>query len=97
MATEFQFDVFLSHKQADMPRMRRLAERLRAAGLRQNNFGLRISAAGGPLPGGAGIGLGGAGAQHRWDGQLALSRSGQRRSLLDTAPVVIGIVAGERI
>jgi hypothetical protein len=43
MATEFQFDVFLSHKQADMPRMRRLAERLRAAGLRQNNFGFRFS------------------------------------------------------
>jgi hypothetical protein len=34
MATEFQYDVFLSHNQADKPRVRRLAERLRAAGLR---------------------------------------------------------------
>ena len=31
---DFQFDVFLSHNQADKPRVRRLAERLRAAGLR---------------------------------------------------------------
>ena len=30
----FQYDVFLSHNQADKPRVRRLAERLRAAGLR---------------------------------------------------------------
>ena len=34
MAVEFQYDVFLSHNQADKPRVRRLAERLRAAGLR---------------------------------------------------------------
>ena len=34
MTTEFQYDVFLSHNQADKPRVRRLAERLRAAGLR---------------------------------------------------------------
>ena len=34
MSTEFQYDVFLSHNQADKPRVRRLAERLRAAGLR---------------------------------------------------------------
>ncbi len=34
MATEFQYDVFLSHNQADKPRVRRLAERLRAANLR---------------------------------------------------------------
>ena len=34
MTTEFQFDVFLSHNQADKPRVRRLAERLRDAGLR---------------------------------------------------------------
>jgi hypothetical protein len=29
MSTESQYDVFLSHNQADKPRMRRLAERLR--------------------------------------------------------------------
>ncbi len=34
MLTEFQYDVFLSHNSADKPRVRRLAERLRAAGLR---------------------------------------------------------------
>jgi hypothetical protein len=34
MAGEFQYDVCLSHNSADKPRMRRLAERLRAAGLR---------------------------------------------------------------
>jgi hypothetical protein len=34
MTTEFQYDVFLSHNQTDKPRVRRLAERLRAAGLR---------------------------------------------------------------
>jgi hypothetical protein len=34
MSTEFQFDVFLSHNKADKPRVLRLAERLRAAGLR---------------------------------------------------------------
>jgi hypothetical protein len=34
MAAEFQYDVFLSHNQADKPRVRRLAERLRAAALR---------------------------------------------------------------
>jgi hypothetical protein len=28
MTTEFQYDVFLSHNQADKPRVRRLAERL---------------------------------------------------------------------
>ena len=32
--TDFQYDVFLSHNQADKPRVRRLAERLRAANLR---------------------------------------------------------------
>jgi hypothetical protein len=32
MSTDFQYDVFLSHNQADKPRVRRLAERLRAAG-----------------------------------------------------------------
>ena len=31
---EFEFDVFLSHNSADKPRVRKLAERLRAAGLR---------------------------------------------------------------
>lgn len=30
----FQFDVFLSHNHADKPRVRRLAERLKAAGVR---------------------------------------------------------------
>jgi TIR domain len=34
MSTEFQYDVFLSHNMADKPLVRRLAERLRAAGLR---------------------------------------------------------------
>jgi hypothetical protein len=32
VSSEFQYDVFLSHSQADKPRVRRLAERLRAAG-----------------------------------------------------------------
>ena len=31
MNTEFQYDVFLSHNQADKPRVRRLAERLSVA------------------------------------------------------------------
>ena len=34
MTTDFQFDVFLNHHQADKPRVPRLAERLRTAGLR---------------------------------------------------------------
>lgn len=34
MSGTFEYDVFLSHNQADKPRVRRLAERLRAAGLR---------------------------------------------------------------
>ncbi|HKH45087.1 MAG TPA: TIR domain-containing protein [Thermoanaerobaculia bacterium] len=34
MPSEFAFDVFLSHHSGDKPRVRRLAERLRAAGLR---------------------------------------------------------------
>jgi GTPase SAR1 family protein len=34
MPTEFQFDVFLSHNSKDKPRVRRLAERLKLAGLR---------------------------------------------------------------
>ena len=34
MANDFTYDVFLSHNQADKPRVRRLAKRLRAAGLR---------------------------------------------------------------
>jgi hypothetical protein len=34
MTPEFQYDVFLSHNKADQPQVRRLAERLRAAGLR---------------------------------------------------------------
>lgn len=34
MAESFEFDVFLSHNKADKPRVRKLAERLRAAGLR---------------------------------------------------------------
>jgi hypothetical protein len=34
MTADFQYDVFLSHNSADRPRVRRLAERLRAAGLR---------------------------------------------------------------
>ena len=38
MPGEFKYDVFLSHNQADKARVRRLAERLRAAGF---NFALR--------------------------------------------------------
>jgi hypothetical protein len=34
MSAEFQYDVFLSHNSADKPRVRKLEERLRAAGLR---------------------------------------------------------------
>ncbi|MBI4328087.1 MAG: toll/interleukin-1 receptor domain-containing protein, partial [Chloroflexi bacterium] len=34
MQSEFQYDVFLSHNQADKRRVRRLVERLRAANLR---------------------------------------------------------------
>jgi len=41
MPTRFQFHVFLSQHQADQPRVRRLAERLRAAG--PFKFGTRTS------------------------------------------------------
>jgi hypothetical protein len=34
MAEPFKFDVFLSHNHADKPRVRRLAQRLKAAGVR---------------------------------------------------------------
>ena len=34
MSDQFPFDVFLSHNRADKPRVRRLAERLKGAGLR---------------------------------------------------------------
>ena len=34
MNAEFQYDVFLSHNSADKPRVRKLAERLKHAGLR---------------------------------------------------------------
>lgn len=34
MNAEFPYDVFLTHHQADKPRVRRLAERLRVAGPR---------------------------------------------------------------
>ena len=34
MKEPFQYDVFLSHSSGDKPQVRRLAERLRAAGLR---------------------------------------------------------------
>jgi WD40 repeat protein/RNase P subunit RPR2 len=34
MSADFQYDVFLSHNHADKPRVRRLAERLKAAGVR---------------------------------------------------------------
>jgi len=34
MPEPFLYDVFLSHNQADKPRVRRLAERLKAAGAR---------------------------------------------------------------
>ena len=33
MSADFKFDVFLSHNHADKPRVRRLAERLKAAGV----------------------------------------------------------------
>ena len=53
MPGTFQYDVFLSHNQADKPQVRRLAERLRAAGpfkfgTRNSEFGipkLRLSPA----------------------------------------------------
>jgi hypothetical protein len=41
MATDFQYDVFLSHNHAEKPRVRRLAERLKAAGV-QMEAGLRL-------------------------------------------------------
>lgn len=34
MPADFKFDVFLSHNHADKPRVRRLAKRLKAAGVR---------------------------------------------------------------
>lgn len=34
MSRTFEYDVFLSHNKADKPRVRQLAERLRASGLR---------------------------------------------------------------
>jgi len=37
----FQYDVFLSHNAADKPRVRRLAERLRAAAQKSNAEGRR--------------------------------------------------------
>lgn len=40
---DFQYDVFLTHNVANKPRVRRLAERLRAAGLRDLNFTLLTS------------------------------------------------------
>jgi hypothetical protein len=45
MTTDFQHDVFLSHNQADKPRVRRLAERWRTAGpfkfgTRNSEFGI---------------------------------------------------------
>ncbi len=50
MSTDFQYDVFLSHNQADKPRVRRLAERLRAAGLRVWFDEWVIQSAEGPSP-----------------------------------------------
>ena len=44
MSADFQYDVFLSHNQANKPRVRRLAERLRAAGLPPNAKGRRLRA-----------------------------------------------------
>ena len=41
MPNRFQFDVFLSHNAQDKPRVRRLAERLKQAGL-QMEAGLRL-------------------------------------------------------
>ena len=38
---DFLYDVFLSHNHADKPRVRRLAERLKAAGV-QMEAGLRL-------------------------------------------------------
>ena len=48
MKEPFQYDVFPKPNQTDKPRVRRLAERLRAAGLRQDNFGFRNSEFGFP-------------------------------------------------
>ena len=39
MSADFQYDVFLSRNQADKPRVRRLAERRRAAGLERCTVG----------------------------------------------------------
>jgi len=52
MSTESQYDVFLSYNQADKPRVRWVAERLRAAAfgalsVRTSDFGFRASAEGG--------------------------------------------------
>ena len=41
MPDNYQYDVFLSHDHADKPRVRRLAERLKAAGV-QTEAGLRL-------------------------------------------------------
>ncbi|MEK7676774.1 MAG: hypothetical protein AAB676_13160 [Verrucomicrobiota bacterium] len=46
MLDHFQCDVFLSHNQADKPRVRRLAERLRAAGGRAAGGGRQGCASG---------------------------------------------------
>ena len=78
----FRYDVFLSHNTGDKPQVRRLAERLKEAGLRvwfdewviragddiylaieDGLEAARVQAAV-SIPGGAGVGLGGAGAQH---------------------------------
>ena len=51
MNQDFLYDVFLSHNRADEPRVRRLAERLRAAGLGSDWVGLERSTVGrGNLP-----------------------------------------------
>ena len=56
MNMEFQYDVFLGHNAADKPRVRRRVERRLAAGLRQFDFGFRLSDFGFP-PQAAGAGL----------------------------------------
>ncbi len=44
MPDDFQYDVFLSHNHADKPRVRRLAERLKAAGVKPKAEGGRMKA-----------------------------------------------------
>ena len=78
---DFRYDVFLSHNTGNKPQVRRLAERLKEAGLRvwfdewviRPGDDIYLAIEDGleaarvhvvSVTGGAGVGLGGAGAQH---------------------------------